>query len=82
MKETYTATVTPTGIIITLERRTDAGQLTGSEPVNTIPLPSVVFGLTWLANAIESKGFKVESAWAIEAVQDGLRMSAVVSEIA
>lgn len=81
MKETFSAVVTRADIVITLERRTDTGQLTSSEPVNVIPLPAEKFGIAWLANALRSKGFQAESAWAIEVGQDGLIMSAVVDEI-
>lgn len=80
MQETYTAAVTTSGVVITLERRTDAGQLTGSEPAGVIVLPSEKFGISWLNNAIEAKGFIVHSAWGIEATMDGLRMEAVLIE--
>lgn len=81
MRETFTASVTTKDIVITLERRTDSGQLTASEPVNVIPLPAEKFGITWLNNAIQAKGFHVDSAWAFETTDDGLHMGAVLSEI-
>jgi len=81
MIETFSADVTTGDVVITLERRTDAGQLTSSEPVAVIPLPHEKFGITWLNNAVESKGYQVDSAWAIETGRDGLRMTAIVSEV-
>lgn len=77
---TFTATVTAQGATITLERRIN-GALAGCEPIHSIPLPSQKFGVTWLNNAMEAKGFTVESAWAFEFTQDGLQMEAILSEV-
>ena len=82
MEETFSAVVEADGITIVMERRYN-GALSNCEPSMSIALPTEgAFGLTWLANAIEAKGFRVESAWAIKPTQNGLQMTAVVSEIA
>ena len=78
MEETFTAVIAGEGHDITIisTRGSNSG------PIFTIPLPTDgKFGMTWINNAIEAKGFRVESAWSFQVVTNGLWMEAILSEI-
>ncbi len=52
MRETFTAVVSIDGeLVITLERRTDSGQMTSCQPIHVLPVPREKFGVTWLSEA-------------------------------